>query len=680
MQLPTLAEAQDLLAAAAEVEIADLPPAAGQVIDQCGRLPLAMTLCGGMIAGGSRWDDLLDALGEHDLEYLSTDHPPEEQHESIWRAMNVSVLALAEEQRDRFAELAVFAIDRGAPEIVIETLWGHTAGFNARQSRKLLVEFTRRSLITTTRGPQADDQSPSQITLHDLLHNFATGMAEKRFGSLRAMHVRLLNAYSEKCSADWASGPNDGYFFENLRDHLVSSGQADQLVDLLQDLRWLEGKNEAGLTFDLPADYSAALEAVDLDHPRRHILRLLDEAVRRDIHFIARHAEDYPQGLFQCLWNTCWWYDCAAAAAHYVEPEGGWTENNVPWKRPVWEKLCTLLERWRETREQSAGRFRWLRSRRPPPIPLDKALVAVLRGHAFEVTSVSCSSDGQWIVSGSGDRTVRVWDARSSAELAVLYGHARGVTSVSCSPDARRIASGSKDNTVRVWDAESGSELIVLRGHEGVVTSVSYSPDGRQIASGSWDRTIRVWDAESGAELIVLRGHKGEVTSVSYSPDARWIASGSSDTTVRVWDAISGAELAVLRGHGGSVNSVSYNCDGQSIVSGSSDKIVKIWNAESGVELAVLRGHENSVTSVSCSPDALRIASGSIDTTVRVWDAKSGAELAIFRGHPSLVRSVSYSPDGLRIISGSWDYTACVWNVTQSIGLPVLRGQCIAGP
>ena len=51
-------------------------------------------------------------------------------------------------------------------------------------------------------------------------------------------------------------------------------------------------------------------------------LKLLDEALRRDIHFIDRHASEYPQGLFQCLWNICWWYDCEEAAAHYVEPVG----------------------------------------------------------------------------------------------------------------------------------------------------------------------------------------------------------------------------------------------------------------------------------------------------------------------------------------------------------------------
>jgi hypothetical protein len=60
------------------------------------------------------------------------------------------------------------------------------------------------------------------------------------------------------------------------------------------------------MIFELVKDFSAALDAMPADHPKRRIMRLLDEALRRDIHFIARHAQAYPQALFQCLWNTCW--------------------------------------------------------------------------------------------------------------------------------------------------------------------------------------------------------------------------------------------------------------------------------------------------------------------------------------------------------------------------------------
>jgi WD40 repeat protein len=163
---------------------------------------------------------------------------------------------------------------------------------------------------------------------------------------------------------------------------------------------------------------------------------------------------------------------------------------------------------------------------------------------------VSFDPAGRRIASGSDDKTVRVWDAQSGAELACLCGHEDFVRSVSFDPAGRRIASGSDDKTVRVWDAQSGAELACLRGHGTWVTTVAWDRAGRRIASGARDRTVRVWEAQSGAELARLRGHEGAVTTVAWDRAGRRIASGAEDKTVRVWDAQSGACLEVIDGQG----------------------------------------------------------------------------------------------------------------------------------
>ncbi|MFM7737929.1 MAG: WD40 repeat domain-containing protein, partial [Planctomycetota bacterium] len=82
-----------------------------------------------------------------------------------------------------------------------------------------------------------------------------------------------------------------------------------------------------------------------------------------------------------------------------------------------------------------------------------------------------------------------------------LYGHEERVQSVAFSPDGTRIVSGSGDSTLKLWDAASGEELKTLSGHTDGVGSVAFSPDGTRIVSGSLDTTLKLWDAASGEEL-----------------------------------------------------------------------------------------------------------------------------------------------------------------------------------
>jgi WD40 repeat protein len=507
-------------------------------------------------------------------------------------------------------------------------------------------------------------------SLADWLTDPATFKATRRnfAASPHRGHERL----SAWCWAEHRRGPArmSPYALRYLPRHLIECARWNDLASLLQDLPYLECRAEAGLVFDLAMDFTRAGERVPADHSARRNVRLIEQALRSDLHFIARH----PSALFQCLWNRGWWYDCAPAALHHDSPPGGWPDDGPPWGRPAEARVATLLESWRATKERETSGFVWLESLRPPPFPLGGAELACLRGHQNWVCSVAFDRAAWRIVSGAYDNTVRVWDAGSGAELACLQGHQNRVTSVAIDRAGRHIVSGSLDRTVRVWDAESGAELVCLRGHRSGVTSVAFDRAGRRIVSASSDRTVRVWDAESGAELVSLVGHKSWVTSVAFNRAGQRIASASYDNTVRVWDAESGAERLCLRGHENHVASVAFDRAGGRIVSGSSDRTVRTWDAESGAELACVHGHQSGVTSVAFDHAGRRIVSGSLDNTVRVWDAESGAELACLRGHEAAVRSVASDRADRRIVSGSSDRTVRVWDAESAAEPACLRG------
>ena len=98
-------------------------------------------------------------------------------------------------------------------------------------------------------------------------------------------------------------------------------------------------------------------------------------------------------------------------------------------------------------------------------------------------------------------------------------GHTNNVVSVGFSPDDAHIVSGSFDRTIRIWDAETGKALSEpFKGHTSYVLSVGFSPDGVRIVSGSYDNTIRIWDAKTGKALSEpFEGHTNAVSSVGFS-------------------------------------------------------------------------------------------------------------------------------------------------------------------
>jgi hypothetical protein len=250
-----------------------------------------------------------------------------------------------------------------------------------------------------------------------------------------------------------------------------------------------------------------------------------------------------------------------------------------------------------------------------------------------------------------------------------VEGRPTGVIAVSFSPDGEVLVSGNRDNTLKVWDRKTERLTHTFRGHTDQVRSLAFSSDGSRLVSGSRDKTVRTWDMSSGKTIKLFTGHSGVITSVVFSIDGSRIVSGSDDSTVTVWDAHSGKAIYTFKGHAAEVRSIAVSNDNRRVFSAGHDKVIRIWNINTGEQERVLEGHASWVLSLTISACGRFLISGSYDNTVKIWDLSNGTNLQTLNQHqPIYVEQVATSPNGKWILSSSPGIQGktIVWKVLSS--------------
>jgi NB-ARC domain/APAF-1 helical domain len=270
--------ALELLASWSGQSRAALPAAAERVAAACGHLPLALALAGAQVQGGASWDDVLSALERGRLEFL--DHP----YGSVFSSLRLSTDALPGVERDRYFELAVFPEDAQVPIEAVFTLWRHTGRMEPDASRDLLRRLHHGALLISGEGGR-------HISFHDLQHDFL----RLNIASLADGHGAFVDAYRALAPAGWAKGPNDGYFFQHLAQHLAAADRLEDVRGLLCDYDWLSAKFRATDIASVLADYDLIANDRDLALIKQ-ALRLSIPALSQDPSQIARPTRGTLEG------------------------------------------------------------------------------------------------------------------------------------------------------------------------------------------------------------------------------------------------------------------------------------------------------------------------------------------------------------------------------------------------
>jgi len=251
-----------------------------------------------------------------------------------------------------------------------------------------------------------------------------------------------------------------------------------------------------------------------------------------------------------------------------------------------------------------------------------------LEGHSGFVSDVALSNNGEYVVSSSWDRSLRLWNLKTGDSHCKFLGHTKDVLSVAFSPDNRQIVSGGRDNLLKMWNVKGECVYTMERdAHTDWVSCVRFSPAlaSPLIVSGGWDNLVKVWSLSNTKCQHTLRGHTGYVTSVTVSPDGSLCASAGKDGSARLWDLTRGEHLYELA-CGEPINQICFSPNRYWLCA-ATESGIRIFDLENKDVIAELTPETQKksdwkpeCTSIAWSADGSVLYSGYTDNTIRVWN------------------------------------------------------------
>jgi WD40 repeat protein len=288
-------------------------------------------------------------------------------------------------------------------------------------------------------------------------------------------------------------------------------------------------------------------------------------------------------------------------------------------------------------------------------------------GHEDSVRAVAVFPDRRRMITGSYDKTLRIWDLETGVVLKKMEGHSNWVFALGVSRDGQIIASGDASGEIIAWHGETGESLTQpIKAHSYQIYSVDFSPDSTVLVTGSWDGMTKFWCTKTWQ----MQGDSincGPVLCVRYSPSGELLAIATYEN-IQICNPGTRERVASFKAHTKSNLSLAWTPDGTHLLSGGDkeDPTIREWDSSTWQQVGhPWKGHTNYIYAIAIDPTGTLVASASRDKHVRLWRLSDRRNVGIFE-HSSSLRSVTFSFDGNHILSGGYDNKISEWAVPKS--------------
>ncbi|HYM00482.1 MAG TPA: WD40 repeat domain-containing protein, partial [Blastocatellia bacterium] len=291
-------------------------------------------------------------------------------------------------------------------------------------------------------------------------------------------------------------------------------------------------------------------------------------------------------------------------------------------------------------------------------------LLKTFATHNRDVNSVAFSRDGKFIVSGGGDRSVRICSV-TTHELVQTIEHGEWVNCVAFAPSGQAVASAGRDGSVKLWQAAGGALLGNVQAHPQNATCLTFSPDGSWIISGGAEGTIRFFNLKQKKIEASVTAHAGWVWRVALASKGNRLVTAGGDGVARIWKIGAKEKPITLEGHRGEVLYAGFSPDDQLAATAGKDGTVRVWSTESGACIFSVEAHAGATNYVHFSPDGQFLLTAGADNAIKLWQAKDGQFLREVDNCYDYVSDAVFSSDGKLMASCGGEGTVKLWDVSQ---------------